>query len=72
MSDTNKQQPRNIFEQILFGQLTVNNNIVALSKNVEILNDKIDDIMSVFSTQTDVVPESKHSPVKEEESVLND
>ena len=70
MSETIKQQPRNIFEQILYGQITVNDNIVALSKNVEVLNDKIDDIMSVFSTQTDVVPEPKRA-VKEE-SVLND
>ena len=71
MDNTNKQQPRNIFEQILYGQITVNDNIVALSKNVEILNDKIDDIMSVFTTQTDVVPEPKHSAVKED-LVLND
>lgn len=69
MEETTKQ-PRNIFEQILYGQITVNDNIVALSKNVEVLNDKIDDIMSVFSTQTDVVPEPKRA-VKGD-SVLND
>ena len=71
MNETIKQQPRNIFEQILYGQLTVNDNVVALSKNVEILNDKIDDIMSVFKAQTDVVPEPKRNAAKEE-SVLND
>ena len=66
-----KQQPRNIFEQILYGQIAVNDNVVALSKNVEILNDKIDDIMSVFTAQMEIVPEPKHSAVKED-SVLND
>lgn len=66
-----KQQPRNIFEQILYGQLTVNDNVVALSKNVEILNDKIDDIMTVFAAQMEIVPEPKKSAVKED-SVLND
>lgn len=69
--ETTKQQPRNIFEQILYGQLTVNDNIVALSKNVEILNDKIDGIMAVFSAQMDVVPEPKRNAVKDD-SVLND
>ena len=66
-----KQQPRNILEQILYGQLTVNDNVVALSKNVEILNDKIDDIMTVFAAQMEIVPEPKKSAVKED-SVLND
>ena len=69
--ETKFQQPRNVFEQILLGQLTVNNNIVALSKNVEILNEKIDDIMSLFSAQIEVVREDKNDRVKEEESVLN-
>ena len=68
--ETTKQQPRNIFEQIIYGQLATNDNVVALSKNVEVLNDKIDDIMSVFTALTDVVPELKHN-VKED-SVLND
>lgn len=57
--ETTKLQPRNIFEQILYGQLAVNDNIVALSKNVEILNDKIDGIMAVFTAQTEVLPEPK-------------
>lgn len=48
-------QPRNIFEQILFGQLTINNNVVALSKNIEVLNDKIEGIMSVFAAHSEVV-----------------
>ena len=64
------QQPRNVFEQILLGQLTVNNNIVALSKNVEILNERFDDIMSLFAAQIEVVPEEKKDRIKEE-SVLN-
>lgn len=69
--ETKFQQPRNVFEQILLGQLTVNNNIVALSKNVEILNERFDDIMSLFSAQIEVVHEDKNDRVKEEESVLN-
>ena len=70
MNET-KQQPRNIFEQILYGQLTVNENVVALSKNVEILNDRFDDIMTLFAAQMDVVPEPKKDIIKSEESVLN-
>ncbi len=70
MEETTKQ-PRNIFEQILYGQLAVNNNIVALSKNVEVLNERFDDIMSLFATQLEVVPEPKRNGVKDD-SVLND
>ena len=70
MEETTKQ-PRNIFEQILYGQLAVNNNIVALSKNVEVLNERFDDIMSLFAAQLEVVPEPKRNGVKDD-SVLND
>lgn len=65
-----KNQPRNVFEQILLGQLTVNDNIVALSKNVEILNERFDDIMSLFAAQIEVVSEEKKDRIKEE-LVLN-
>jgi len=68
--ETKIQQPRNVFEQILLGQLTVNNNVVALSKNVEILNERFDDIMSLFAAQIEVLPEDKKDRIKEE-SVLN-
>jgi hypothetical protein len=70
MDTTKTQQPRNIFEQILFGQLAVNDNIVALAKNVEILNERFDDIMTVFMAHTEVLPEDKHEGVKQEETVL--
>lgn len=70
MDTTKTQQPRNIFEQILFGQLAVNDNIVALAKNVEILNERIDDIMTVFMAHTEVLPENNHGGVKQEETVL--
>ena len=50
--ETSEMKPRNIFEQILFGQLAVNDNIVALARNIEVLNERIDDIMSVFTTTT--------------------
>ena len=43
-------KPKNIFEQILFGQVATNNNVVALAKNVEILNQRLDNIMSVFAS----------------------
>ena len=62
--ETNELKPKNIFEQILFGQLAVNDNIVALAKNIEILNKRIDDIMGVFSTKS-VLEDTKSS-------VLND
>lgn len=64
------QQPRNIFEQILYGQLAVNDNVVALAKNVEVLNERIDDIMSVFAAQLEVVPETRRN--ENEKTVLND
>lgn len=48
-------KPRNIFEQILFGTLAVNDNVVALAKNIEILNERIDDIMSVFATSSPAI-----------------
>jgi len=62
--ETNELKPKNIFEQILFGQLAINDNIVALAKNIEILNERIDDIMGVFSTKS-VLDDTKSS-------VLND
>ena len=50
--EASEMKPRNIFEQILFGQLAVNDNIVALARNIEVLNERIDDIMCVFTTTT--------------------
>lgn len=64
--ETNEMKPKNIFEQILFGQLAINDNIVALSKNIEILNERFDDIMSIFSTNTITVVEDTKP------NVLND
>ena len=69
MDGNMNMQPKNIFEQILFGQLTTNNNVVALSKNVEVLNDKIEGIMALFSASSETVDVTK--PVPEDESVLN-
>lgn len=45
--ETSELKPKNIFEQILFGQIAINDNIVAVSKNIEVLNQRIDDFMSV-------------------------
>ncbi len=54
--------PRNIFEQILYGQLAVNDNVVALAKNVEVLADRIDDILTLFSTKCVDVEKAKSVP----------
>lgn len=51
--------PRNIFEQILYGQLAVNDNVVALAKNVEVLADRVEDIMTLFSTKCVDVEKAK-------------
>lgn len=48
-------KPKNIFEQILFGQIAINDNIVALSRNIEVLNERIDDIMDFFTTNSSVI-----------------
>ena len=59
--ETSEMKPKNIFEQILFGQLAINDNIVALSRNIEILNERFDDIMSIFTTNSAVVEDNKPS-----------
>lgn len=43
------RQPKNIFEQILFGQEIVNDNIVALSENLVVVNDKMDILLDILS-----------------------
>lgn len=52
--EASEMKPRNIFEQILFGQIAINDNIVALSRNIEVLNERIDDIMGVFTTNATI------------------
>jgi hypothetical protein len=47
--DNNIKQPKNIFEQILFGQEIVNDNIVALADNLVVVNDKLDILLDIFS-----------------------
>lgn len=71
MSENVNMQPKNIFEQILFGQLTTNNNVVALSKNVEVLNDKIEGIMALFSTSSGLVDVKNPVVSGDDETVLN-
>jgi hypothetical protein len=44
------KQPKNIFEQIVFGQEVINENIVALSENLDFINQKVDMLMSILST----------------------
>jgi hypothetical protein len=43
------KQPKNVFEQIVFGQEFINENIVALSENIDFINKKVDLLMSVLS-----------------------
>ena len=43
-------QPKNIFEQIVFGQEILNENIVALSENLDFINQKVDMLMAILST----------------------
>lgn len=42
--------PRNIFEQILFGQQTTNENILALADNLKDVYDKLNALIDTFST----------------------
>lgn len=44
------KQPKNIFEQIVFGQEVINENIVALSENLYFINQKVDMLMSIMNT----------------------
>jgi hypothetical protein len=44
------KQPKNIFEQIVFGQEILNENIVALSENLDFINQKVDMLIAVLST----------------------
>lgn len=44
------RQPKNIFEQIVFGQEILNENIVALSENLDFINQKVDMLMAILST----------------------
>lgn len=44
------KQPKNIFEQIVFGQEIINDNIVSLSENLNIVNQKVDKLMAILST----------------------
>lgn len=44
------QQPRNIFEQIAIGQQITNENIVALSENLAVVNAKVDALLAIFTS----------------------
>ena len=52
MRDKNKE-PKNIFEQILYGQEVINDNIVALSENMDILYKRFNSLFeSIAPTDT--------------------
>lgn len=44
------RQPKTIFEQILFGQEITNENVVALAENLDVINKKLDALISIFAT----------------------
>lgn len=45
-------KPRNIFEQILFGVKTTNDNVVALSEDLALVHQKIDAIYAALYPPT--------------------
>lgn len=54
------KEPKNIFEQILFGQEIINDNIVALSENMDMLYKKFNALfesISILPTASDKVEE---------------
>lgn len=48
--EQNTKQPKTIFEQIVFGQEITNDNIVTLAHNLDVINAKIDALLSIFTT----------------------
>ncbi len=46
-----QKQPRNIFEQILFGQETTNENVIVLGENLKTVNDKLDFVIGILCPQ---------------------
>lgn len=50
------KEPKNIFEQILYGQEIMNDNIVALSENIDVLYKKFNALFESISTVQDSLP----------------
>ena len=50
MNNIKTKEPKNIFEQILYGQEIINDNIVALSENIDILYKKFNALFESIST----------------------
>lgn len=44
-----QRQPKTIFEQIVFSQEVINDNIVALADNLNIMNARMEKLMEIFS-----------------------
>lgn len=61
----NARQPRTIFEQILFGQQITNENIVALSENLEQLHQQLGLLLNALNAVP--IPEPNASGAGEEE-----
>lgn len=56
------KQPRTIFEQIVFGQEVTNENIVALSENLNVVNAKIDALLAIFTAPPTKVTNDNSEP----------
>lgn len=46
----NVKQPKTIFEQMVYGQEIVNDNIVALAENLNVVMAKVDALLAIFTT----------------------
>ncbi|MBQ2797493.1 MAG: hypothetical protein IJF01_07170 [Tidjanibacter sp.] len=56
MTQQQQKQPRNILEQILFGQEITNDNVVTLADNLAALNEKLDLLLLALSPQEPTEP----------------
>jgi len=48
--DNTHKQPKTIFEQIVYGQEIINDNIVALADNLNVVDRKLDALLAIFTT----------------------
>ena len=62
----NKQQiqPKNIFEQILLGQQIMNENIIALSENLNVLKTHLETLINAMSTTETFEPNASGAKVE--------
>lgn len=61
---TQDKQPRNIFEQILFGQQVTNDNIIALADNLNVLREQLEILIGSMTTVETFVPNASGAEVE--------